>query len=86
MFNPKDKVIEWTEVRGKKRKKFKIREISEKSLSSYKLIGTAEGRDAGHCIYLAGKYSKDFKKVAGYRLVAPTQKDCLMAVSFYEKK
>lgn len=87
MINPKDGVLKYTEVNGKKRKEFKIPEISEKDLSFYKLLGTAEGRDVGHCLYLARKYADDFhKKVAGYRLVKPKQKSCLMAVSFYEKK
>lgn len=87
MFNPKDKVIKYAEVSGKKRQEFEIHEIPKKDLSSYKLLGTAEGIHVNHCVYLGKKYSEDFsKKVAGYRLETPKQKGCLVAVSFYEKK
>jgi hypothetical protein len=80
-------MIEVTIVTGKKERKLKIPKIPVKKISSYELIGTAEGMNNFHCLYLARKYEKNFeKRVVGYRPAEPKNKKCKIAVSFYEKK
>lgn len=81
-------MIEVTYVTGKERRRLRIHEIPEKELSLYKLIGTAEGADQNHCLYLANKYADNFEeRVAGYRRVKPSKKSkSSVAISFYEEK
>jgi len=87
MFKLHEGVFKITIVQGKKEEKMEIREIPEKDLSSYTLMGTAEGADPYHCLYLASKFAKDFRKrVAGYRRATSQREKCPVAFSFYEKK
>jgi hypothetical protein len=86
-MNGGDSMIEVTIITGKKERKLKIPEIPAGKIFSYKLIGTAEGINNHHCLYLARKYAENFeKRVAGYRPAKPKNKKCKIAVSFYEEK
>ena len=79
-------MIEIRMVRGTQEEMVRIPEIPEEELSSYELIGTAEGMDKFHCHYLARKFAENFEdRVAGYRYATPKMKGAAMAISFYEK-
>lgn len=80
-------MIEVKVIRGDNQEEtVRIPEIPEAELSSYKLIGTAEGVDKFHCLYLGRKFAENFeKRVAGYRSATPKENGAAVAVSFYEK-
>lgn len=48
----------------------KVPHLDQKCLSEYILLGTAEGEDENHCLYIAARRVENFwKKVRGYRVV-----------------
>lgn len=64
-----------------------IYELDKNSAKKYTLLGTAEGMDFFHCIYLAGTHAKNFRKrVYGYCLEESCSPGCNFAISFYAKK
>ncbi len=72
---------------GKRTVSKKVFEISEKQAKNYKLIGKAQGMNLFHCLYIASKYSKNFRdRVTDYVIVKPTEKRYEFAVAFYENK
>ena len=76
-------------IKGKKPVHKKVMEITEQRALAlrYKLMGIAEGLNLLHCIYLASKYTKNFKeRVIAYSIITPTNKKHPYAVAFYERK
>lgn len=71
-----------------------IPEITEQESLERKLIGTAAGKDPGHCAYIALSYDPTFvTRVKGYRIIQENSEDFKLlkmfhpeavAVSFYE--
>jgi hypothetical protein len=61
-----------------------LEDFDAQDVSCRKLIGTAEGVDLNHCIYLGMKYGKDFvDRVTGFKR-ADAKNGGPYAVSFYE--
>ncbi len=62
------------------------KEITEKEAKGLKVLGQAVGQDFFHCLYLAGKYCKNFdERVVAYSFGKPKDKRFQMAVTFYKK-
>jgi len=73
--------------KGKKVTSKKIKEINEKRVKGYKLMGKAEGMNLFHCLHLGSKYCKNFyDRVVAYLIVKPTKGKNNFTVAFYEKK
>ncbi len=54
----------------------KVPELSDQESLERKLLGSAIGIDAGHCLYLAMKYCDNFAdRVKGYRVNLPEELD-----------
>lgn len=61
-----------------------VRELSKAEAAKLAVIGTAEGADEEHCLYLAMKHGYKFTdRVAGYRKTTPTQEKAKVALTFY---
>lgn len=64
-----------------------VSNLSEEDTADFEVIGTAEGINFAHCVYLGNKYEKDFfKKVGGFQLAKPDDSEYNIAVTFYKPK
>lgn len=60
-----------------------LEDVTDQDVSSRKLIGTAEGVDFNHCLYLGMKYGKDFvDRVHAFQKTKSKAQP--FAVTFYE--
>jgi hypothetical protein len=65
-------------------REIELQDFADQDVSCRKLLGTAEGADFNHCLYLGLKYGKDFvNKVKGFKR-AEAKNGGPYAVSFYE--
>ncbi len=71
--------------------KNKIRELPEKDINKYKLIGSAGGFSLGFCVYIAQKHTPNFfDRVVGYRIeeygIGEMMNDAIRQVGLPEDK
>lgn len=53
---------------------------------NYRLLGTAQGMDIFHCLYLAGRHCENFfERVVAYYPVKPDEEKFALALCFYEE-
>jgi hypothetical protein len=68
--------------------KIVIQHISKSITPSSQLesLGTAEGRDETHCVYMANKYCAEFRQKVRFYEEAPPVEDSSMIIKFYGGK
>lgn len=67
-------------------KEYELPEVPDSEIDRYRHLGTAEGQDPNHCLYMARKHLPGFdKRVAGYRHVS-SLRGAACSISFYERK
>lgn len=65
-------------------REIKLEELGAEDVSARKLIGTAEGIDFNHCLYLGMRHGTDFvQKVRAFKR-CEAKNGGPMAISFYE--
>ena len=74
-------IVRFALNRGRNKKR--IYELDKKDAQKYALLGTAEGENLFHCVYIAARHVKNFwQRVCGYRVGV----ESLNSISFYEKR
>lgn len=63
----------------------RVYRLSGEESDEYKIIGTAEGQNFSHCLFLSRHLEDWVSRICRYDISEPTQPGMAMRVAFYEK-